>query len=145
MIERQVPALIAGVEAEHEEAVQRRLAAIKKHRRGAGALDNQKPVINNEALVAEFRDGGGSVLHVRPERLHGDKATWTRGMTLAYVQKGGRIEVATSVTHRSDSFTKKVGTKTAIEHFHAGKTVFLPVRTKKWLVSDLLAAFRCIC
>lgn len=75
--------------------------------------------INNTALVEEFRNEGGRIVHVR-ETPH------NRGVTFAYRVRGRRIEIATALTHSVDTFTKKVGTKTAIEHFRAGKTIFLP-------------------
>lgn len=110
---------------------------------GTQAPATNKPVpIDNTELVREFRNRGGCLLHVRPERIYG--GGWTRGMTVAFMQKSGRIELATSVSHRSDSFTKKIGTKTAIEHFNAGKTIFFPIRGKK-VVQDLQAALSCIC
>jgi hypothetical protein len=75
--------------------------------------------IDNTQLVKDFRSMGGRILHCHP-------AFKRRGITFAFVQKGSRIEVATAVQHRSDDFTKKIGTKVAIEHFNKGKTIFLP-------------------
>lgn len=98
---------------------------------------NRVEPIDNTELVKEFRAKGGRILHIRPG--HGN----TRGLTVAYVVKGGRIEMATGCQHRNDDFTKKMGTKTSIEHFNAGKTVHLPVsdgrdfntNTLKWSLS----------
>lgn len=83
--------------------------------------------IDNTELVLGFRAEGGHIFHVRPRRRHDNSVT--RGMTVAYKIKSGRIEMATSVQHRSDAFTKKIGTKTAIEHFRAEKTVCVPIRS----------------
>ncbi len=80
------------------------------------------PHIDNTALVTEFRDGGGHIFHLPPNKSR-------RGITFAYVQKGRRFELATAVQHSADDFTKKMGTKTAIEHFQSGKTIVLPLRT----------------
>ncbi len=76
--------------------------------------------INNTELVTEFGTEGGRILHIRP-------SDGNRGMTFAYKRKGGRVTFSTSVQHRHDEFTKKMGTKLAIEHFHDGKTVSLPI------------------
>ncbi len=78
--------------------------------------------IDNTVLVTDFRKLGGQILHVPPQGKR------VRGMTVAFIPKNGRVEIATAIQHRNDNFTKKVGTKTAIEHFNAGKTVFLPVQ-----------------
>lgn len=83
--------------------------------------------INNKELVLAFRAEGGGIMHIRPVKTY-DGNGLTRGMTVAFKQKGGRIEFATSVQHRADDFTKKIGTKTAIAHFREGKTVTVPVR-----------------
>lgn len=77
--------------------------------------------IDNTELVEQFRAEGGRIYHALP--YHSGR----RGVTFAFKVKGGRVEFATAVQHRNDTFTKKIGTKTAIEHFHAGKTVFLPL------------------
>lgn len=82
-----------------------------------------REVIDNTKLVEDFRLRGGKILHVHDPL--------GRGMTLAFIPRSGRVEVATSVQHRNDSFTKKIGTKLAIEHFDAGKTVNLPIVGKK--------------
>ena len=88
------------------------------------------PSINNTDLVNAFRAGGGRIIHFLPYRI-GFGGRMTRGMTFAYERKNGRIEFATAVQHRNDTFSKKAGTKTAIEHFLAGKTVVFPVSTEK--------------
>lgn len=80
--------------------------------------------IDNTKLVEEFTAEGGRILHVRETPLN-------RGVTFAYKLKGKRIEVATAVTHTVDTFTKKVGTKTAIAHFRAGQIITLPVTDPK--------------
>lgn len=77
--------------------------------------------IDNTELVEQFRAEGGRIFHALPYN------SGRRGVTFAFKLKGGRIEFATAVQHRNDTFTKKIGTKTAIEHFHAGRTVFLPL------------------
>ena len=107
----------------------------------ARAAEKREPIDNTE-LVRQFRAQGGHIVHVRPRAVFNGAVT--RGMTVAFVIKGGRIQLATAVTHRADDFTKKIGTKTAIEHFNAGKTVFLPFRgdtTKE----DLYSALSFIC
>lgn len=77
--------------------------------------------IDNTELVTQFRASGGNILHLRPH-VKGE-----RGTTFAFVRQGSRITFSTAVQHRGDEFTKKKGTKVAIEHFLAGKTVTLPL------------------
>lgn len=85
---------------------------------------NKPEPINNTDRVLAFRADGGQILHRRP--MFG-----SRGMTMAFKLKKGRVEIATAVQHRADDFTKKVGTKTAIGHFQDGKTVMLPLRSTR--------------
>lgn len=94
---------------------------------------NQAPPINNTELVNQFRAEGGNILHIRPDDFG------SRGLTIAYKLKSSRVEIATAVQHRNDAFTKKVGTKVAIEHFLAGKTVTLPAY-KDYFVSNMKSA-----
>lgn len=82
------------------------------------------PPIDNTELVEAFRKEGGGILHLPPSNLQ------PRGGTVAYKVRGSRLEVATSLTHPNDVFSRKMGTKTAIEHFREGRTIFLPM-TKK--------------
>lgn len=101
----------------------------------------EKPVkehIDNTESVTAHRANGGGLFHVRPRR-RGD-GTWTRGFSVAYKLKGGRIEFATSVQHRADVFCKKVGTKVALQHFNDGKTVTLPFRSMDFFSSYLAYA-----
>ncbi len=83
-----------------------------------------KPVpIDNTDLVNAFRLKGGMIVHVNPTKYH-------RGVTFAFIaHKSSRVEVASAVQHRADVFTKKMGTKNAIEHFNQGKTMVLPLRS----------------
>lgn len=95
------------------------------------AKDKPAP-INNTELVTEFRRAGGNILHIRPKRIfdyNHEKMVMTKGVTLAFKKKGHRVEIATALQHSVDCFSKKMGTKTAIEHFTAGKTVSLPLRS----------------
>lgn len=83
-----------------------------------------KLVINNTELVTRFRAEGGGIFHIRPEKPQ------DRGITVAFKLKNSRVTFATAVQHRDDSFTKKIGTKTAIEHFDAGQVVTVPRKSK---------------
>lgn len=86
-------------------------------------LPNVKPekvIINNTDAVQAFGAEGGRILHVRP-------SDGKRGITFAYKRKGGRVTFSTAVQHRHDDFTKKMGTKLALEHFNDGKVVSLPI------------------
>jgi hypothetical protein len=106
-------------------------------------MQNKKPEvvkpepINNTKLVEEFRARGGRIAHVHQPNNHDG----TRAMTIAFIDHSGRVEVATSVTHRNDTFTKKVGTKLAIEHFLAGKTVSIPLQNRRRVTDFLLNMF----
>lgn len=86
-----------------------------------GQIPNETVEIDNTELVETFRSEGGRLYHARPY------GSGRRGVTFAFKIKGSRVEFATAVQHRNDTFTKKIGTKTAIDHFHAGKTVLLPL------------------
>lgn len=88
---------------------------------------NKKPPVNNTELVEQFRASGGHILHIRPKKPNKHRAYPTRGMTAAFVVKGARITLATSLAHPNDDFCKKDGTKTAIEHFLDGRVVTLPI------------------
>lgn len=94
----------------------------------------KKEPINNTDRVASFRDLGGRVLHLRPSAL-------LRGTTIAYIDRGTRVEFATSVQHGADVFDKKTGTKVAIEHFFGGKTVVLP-KSSKSRTGDVFKNFK---
>lgn len=76
------------------------------------------PIDNSDAVEA-FRQKGGRILHYQGRRF--------KGVTIAFIRGGSTIEIATSVVHPSDVFTKKVGTKNAIERFNDGQTVVLPI------------------
>lgn len=91
--------------------------------------------INNKELVSLFNEKGGRVMHVR-NRYRND-----HGITVAYVRKGNRITFSTAVQHPADDFTKKIGTKTAIEHFNDGKVITLPFHhsnSAKWALLTLV-------
>lgn len=111
--------LLEAAQRIRDKEIADKLAALEANRK-----DRPAPIDNTE-LVLGFRAEGGGVLHIRPFRDWDGK--WTRGLTAAFKIKGRRVEIATALTHHSDCFTKKMGTKLAIEHFRAGKTVFLPV------------------
>lgn len=85
--------------------------------------------INNSELVTGFRAGGGKIFHLRPDDYRTIGGRPRRGMTVAFVIRSGHVELATAVQHRSDVFARKVGTRTAIQHFQQGKTISLPITT----------------
>lgn len=98
-----------------EKEIAERIAAARAKR-------GPKPApINNTDLVKDFRGVGGSIVHCQSRDRKG------KSVTFAFVAKRNRVEVATAVTHTNDSFAKKMGTKTAIEHFKEGKTITLPM------------------
>ena len=76
-----------------------------------------KPVIDNGPLLAET---GLRVVHF-------NRVGEGRSMTVAFKATSSIIEVATAITHPDDLFVKKIGTKTAVGAFQAGKTVRIPM------------------
>lgn len=92
------------------------------------AVKEKPEPIDNTELVDVFRAVGGQILHIPPRTFLNRPST--KGMTLAYIRKGQRVELATAVTHRADQFCKKNGTKVAIEHFNTGRHVTIPVIEK---------------
>lgn len=94
----------------------------------AAAGPKPEPIDNTDA-VAAFRAEGGHIVHQLPVRL--GNGSWTRGVTFAFKLKGGRVQIATAVQHRADVFTKKIGTKTALEHFYDGQVITLPTSVNK--------------
>ena len=83
----------------------------------------QEDVRPNGELLAEH---GLNVVHFRPaEEYH-------NGMTVAFKTVGRNakvIEVATALVHPLDKFTRKIGTRTAVEAFLSGRTILLPIPT----------------
>jgi hypothetical protein len=78
-------------------------------------------VVNNGELLA-FHDL--KVVHIHPSQYRK-----TRGMTIAYQQVNRNVlEIATSIVHPFDTFTKKTGTRLAVEAFVAGRTTYIPIR-----------------
>ena len=92
-------------------------------------IANKPEPINNTERVTAFRARGGRIVHLQSFK-------GGHGMTVAFIPKNSRVELATSVQHRNDSFTKKIGTMLAIEHFNAGKTIVLPLNTGKHGITD---------
>jgi hypothetical protein len=96
--------------------------------------------IDNTDLVAGFKAQGGRILHVPPLPNVAGRPK-NRGVTFAFRLLKNRIEFATAVQHRNDDFTRKIGAKTAIEHFNNGQTVFFPIQRQKSL-SDVMRELR---
>ena len=90
-----------------------------------------KPHIDNTELVKAFSGIGGRVVHFLPSRSR-------RGLTVAYIRKGNRVMISTAVQHPNDPFEKKVGTRTAIEHFYGGQTVVLPLKSRHENIVDII-------
>jgi len=93
----------------------------------------EKIKIDNSLDVEAFRREGGQILHIRPKKF----ASGQRGVTFAFIHKSSRVTFSTAVQHRDDDFTKKIGTKTALEHFKAGQTVTLPLSNSESAVKAL--------
>lgn len=76
------------------------------------------------------------IIHFRPTDHH-------PGVTIAFQHTNKNVvEVATAVVHPFDTFTKKVGTKLAIENFIGGRTVFLPIRRDYGVRSTVMETLR---
>lgn len=78
--------------------------------------------VNNGNLLTEHNL---KVMHFRP-------GYDLPGMTVAYREVNRNvIEIATAITHPNDCFTKKIGTRCAVEAFISGRTAFVPVIYKR--------------
>lgn len=78
------------------------------------------PRIDNTAALAAST---ASIVHIN--------TGVSRPITVAYERiNKSHIKIATAVTHRHDTFTRKVGTKVALANFAAGKVIVLPLPSK---------------
>jgi hypothetical protein len=96
-----------------------------------------KPKINNTEIVTALRADGGGIVHCRPSSKS------DKGFTTAYIRKGRRLIVTTAVQHSADTFSKKVGTKVAIERLRAGNCIVLPLKADEspTILADLKRYF----
>ena len=78
--------------------------------------------IDNTQLL---KDTGLRVRHIR-STVNGLNSSSTRDVTIAFRDGNNVLEIATSVVNPVDCFSRKVGTKLAVENFLAGKTVRVP-------------------
>ena len=79
----------------------------------------RKADFSNADLVA---DSGLNIAHFQRE-----DTPLTRDITVAYeVVSNNLLKVATSMCHPSDTFTKKFGTRQAIENFQNGNFIDMP-------------------
>lgn len=96
--------------------------------------------INN---AERLKASGLRIVHILP-RNNGNLYPRDRlGMTVAYrpvFRRPSVIEVSTALCRKGDVFSRKMGTKTAIENFQNGHTVFIPAtnpgRDPVWTVRD---------
>jgi hypothetical protein len=79
--------------------------------------------IDNTQLL---KDTGLRILHIRKNSRDFPDNTAVRDMTIAFREGNSVIEIATAVVHPSDCFTRKIGTKLAVEAFLAGRTIHVP-------------------
>ena len=85
--------------------------------------------INNTQLLA---DTGLRVIHRVPMETHG------RGMTIAFRPTTKPVvEISTAILKNGDTFSKKMGTKTAVENFQKGRTVFVPYNKDRGIIGTL--------
>ena len=88
------------------------------------ATPEAEPQPNNGELLAA---NNLRIVHIRANPVRG-----TPDMTVAFRvphRNSRTMEIATAVVHPKDYFARKVGTRTAIEAFLAGRTVRIPVVT----------------
>lgn len=76
--------------------------------------DNGKLLADNNLSVVHF----GPATKISPR---------DRSFTVAFRPTGDLVEVAVSVVHPKDKFTRKIGTRTAVDKFLAGETIKIPV------------------
>jgi hypothetical protein len=63
-------------------------------------------------------------------------------MTVAYRPTDrGAVEISTSLCKAGDTFSRKMGCKTAVENFIDGHTIFLPVNKKIGELRSIIRAF----
>lgn len=126
--------------------------------RGTQAPPAKEPVprIDNTSLLHE---SGLRIIHFPPDMTRREGSAARKGFTVAYRphddKSGGKtvVEISTSLCKRGDTFSKKMGTKTAVENFLKGKTIFVPLNRytgtdkegktyfKRNIVSDLTMLF----
>jgi hypothetical protein len=76
----------------------------------------KKPKINNTDLLA---NSGLRIVHCHYEGA--------RAVTIAYERiNRSHLKISTAVCHKADTFSKKMGTQTAIKNFQKGNTIVVP-------------------
>jgi hypothetical protein len=104
----------------HTAEVAAKIAAAK----AAAAQRAATPKIDNTDALA---NSGLTVVHCNANAIYGTGNGY-RAITIAYEQiNRSHLRISTAVTHRTDTFTKKVGTKTALANFAKGNTVVIPL------------------
>lgn len=106
--------------------------------------------INNSERLAV---SGVRIVHLLPDRLamaaaaapegrmHPSRGT---GLTVAYrpsVRSPAVLEIATAICRAGDTFSRKMGTKLAIENFQSGRTVFVPAIPERGPVASIFDMF----
>lgn len=103
-------------------------------------INNSALLAGTDARIVHIRKNEAIQLQEGQEPL--DQLLANRELTIAYKRHGNNIvEIATAITHSQDTFTKKIGTKLACEHFNAGQTVRVPINDKLNLVHQLRRMF----
>jgi hypothetical protein len=88
-----------------------------------------KEVINNTQVLA---DTGLRIVHFVPTDRH------EKGFTVAFRPTNKPVvEISTSICKNGDTFSKKMGTRTAIENFQKGRTILLPYNKLKGVIPSL--------
>lgn len=98
-------------------------------------VKNVREKINNTAALKE---SGLTIVHMNAPFMRDGKKLY-RAMTVAYEQiNKSHLKISTSVTHKADTFTKKVGTKIALENFKKGNTVVIPLASGNIEIAEQL-------
>ena len=84
-------------------------------------MTTKREKIDNTQLL---KDTGLKIRHFHKLDQYGYSRP--RDLTIAYKEGRSTLEIATSVVHPSDCFSRKVGTKLACEAFQAGHTIRVP-------------------
>lgn len=87
----------------------------------------KKPAKEQIDNTAALKASGLTIVHCNMNAFTGGADVY-RAVTVAYEQiNKSHLKIATAVTHKSDTFEKKVGTKVALANFAKGNTIVVPL------------------
>lgn len=120
--------------------INERIAASVKKRPPHEKIDNSERLTTSGLRIVHFLPEGLALNAVNQQRIRNtnvppaervEKEFRARadGLTVAYkpsVRNPAVLEISTALCRKGDVFSRKMGTKLAIENFQAGRTVFVP-------------------